>query len=214
MITEKMKIHEALAELKVIGERITKEIDSTTFVTTNKHSNLKINGETISDFSAKVNSAYQKINDLIKRREAIKRQIVQSNAETMVDINGKKMSVAEAIEYRNTGIAFKERLLSVMAYQYNNAIKRMTIENGENLEEKANKHIISLYGSDKKDAVDAATIEETRKSYIEIHTTDLIDPLSIAEEIEKLKDEIDKFKVKVDSVLSISNAVTEITIEY
>lgn len=42
MTTEKMTIHEALSELKVIGKRISNEIDGTVFVMTNKHSNVTV----------------------------------------------------------------------------------------------------------------------------------------------------------------------------
>lgn len=50
--------------------------------------------------------------------------------------------------------------------------------------------------------------------YINRETMILVDGISIKEKMEKLADEIDKFKAEVDAVLSASNATTEITIEY
>ena len=44
MTTERMTIHKALAELKIIGDRINNSISSSTFIKANKHSNEKING--------------------------------------------------------------------------------------------------------------------------------------------------------------------------
>jgi len=43
MTTEKMTIHKALAELKIIGDRINSSISTATFIKANKHSNEKIN---------------------------------------------------------------------------------------------------------------------------------------------------------------------------
>ena len=45
MTTEKMTVHKALAELKVIGDRITNAISTGVFCRANKHSNEKINGD-------------------------------------------------------------------------------------------------------------------------------------------------------------------------
>ena len=215
MIKETMTVHEALSELKVIGKRIEKEISGTTFIDVNKHSNLMINGKSISDYSANIESSYQKIIDLIKRREAIKRAITLSNATQVVDIDGHKMTVAEAIEYRNTGIMFKESLLNTMSYQYNNACRKVSIENGDVLEEGANRHVIGLFGgTEKTEGLNVESVMKAKEEYKQANMLDLINPLKIEDKIVALKDEIDRFRVKVDSALSVSNAVTNINIEY
>lgn len=43
---------------------------------------------------------------------------------------------------------------------------------------------------------------------------ELIDPVNILEKIEALEVEIADFTTEVDSALSVSNALTEITVEY
>ena len=78
--SEKMTVHKALAELKTMDDRISKAISSTTFVLAAKHSAEKINGVKVSDFKDKMRSGYQKVTDLIKRRDAMKRAVVLSNA--------------------------------------------------------------------------------------------------------------------------------------
>ena len=50
MTNEKMTVHKALAELKIIDDRINNAIVSGTYVIANKHSNTKIHGMTIDDF--------------------------------------------------------------------------------------------------------------------------------------------------------------------
>lgn len=41
---EKLTVHKALSELKILNDRIQREIDDIQFVLVNKHSNQKING--------------------------------------------------------------------------------------------------------------------------------------------------------------------------
>ena len=213
MTTETMTIHEALAELKVIGNRINKEINSAKFVTTNKHSNTKIDGKSIADYSNNVKSQYQRITDLIKRRTAIKRAVVLSNATTKVNINDMEMTVAEAIEYKNSGIEYKFNLLDSFTTNYNASISMIKSSNGEKLEERANDYVQKLYGN-KDGSVDNTVIESAKKNYIESNTLDLIDPIGAEKIISELNDEIDGFTSKVDAALSISNAITTIEISY
>ena len=213
MTTEKMTIHEALSELKVIGKRIDKEINDMVFVTTNKHSNTKIGGKTIEEFSDNIKSKYQKITDLIKRREVIKRAVTQSNAITVVNISGQEMTIAEAIEYKKSGIAFKENLLRCLSFQYNRATDIINRTNGDNLEAKADDYVIKMYGN-KDSGIANEVIETAKKNYIDNNSLDMIDPLDVSKIITELNDEIDKFMTKVDSALSVSNATTMIEISY
>lgn len=213
MTTEKMTIHEALSELKVIGKRIEKEMNGMVFVTANKHSNTKICGKTIEEFSDNIKSKYQKITDLIKRREAIKRAVTQSNAITVVNISGQEMTVAEAIEYKKSGVAFKENLLGCLSLQYNRTIDTINRTNGDNLESKADDYVIKMYGN-KDSGIANEVIETAKKNYIDNNSLDMIDPLDVSKIITELNDEIDKFMTKVDSALSVSNATTMIEISY
>lgn len=212
MTTETMTVHEALSELKMLNKRIPKEENSATFVQINKHSNSKIAGMAISEYEASIKAEYQKIRDLIKRRTALKRAITQSNAVTTVEIGGEKMSVAEAIEYKVYGIDHIERLLQVITSQYQQCKIAIERSNGDNLEEKANDYVARLFGN--KDNTDREAIEQSKRTYIENNTLDLINPLGAEKVVEQLNDEIARFTSKVDSVLSVSNALTTITINY
>ena len=213
MTTEKMTIHEALSELKVIGKRISNEIDGTVFVMTNKHSNTKIGGKSLDEVKDNIKSKYQKIMDLIRRRDSIKKAIVQSNATTMVNISGQDMTVAEAIEYKNSGIAFKEEFLSYLSIQYDKAITTINHNNGDTIEAKADDYVIKMYGN-KDSGIANDVIETAKKNYIENNSLDMIDPLNVSKIITDLHDEINRFRTKVDSALSVSNATTMIEISY
>jgi len=212
MTTERMTIHKALAELKIIGDRINNSISSSTFIKANKHSNEKINGVSVDEFRKQIQGNWDKSNDLIKRRNAIKRNVVLSNAKTVVKVGNDEFTVAEAIEMKNTGMQFKKELLSQLNRQYVDAIRVTEKENGETLQQKAENYVIGLYGS--KDKVNNDEIENVRKQFIVNNTFELIDPIKVREKIDSLEKEIAEFDAEIDSCLSVSNSLTEIVIEY
>lgn len=217
MTIEKMTIHNALAELKTLDARIEKAIRETPYVLAAKHSAEKINGMSIADFKTQIKSCYQKATDLIARRDAMKRAVVLSNANTKITIGGNEYTVAEAIEMKNHGIEFKERLLNAMTYAYNDAQNDLSRNSGDSLERKAEQYVLAVIQAQPKDSkmtVDSDAMQSLRKTYIENNTYDLIDPLGVANVIKSLEDEINKFNTEIDAALSCSNALTVIEFEY
>lgn len=217
MTIEKMTIHNALAELKTLDARIEKAIRETPYVLAVKHSAEKINGMSIADFKTQIKSCYQKATDLIARRDAMKRAVVLSNANTKITIGGNEYTVAEAIEMKNHGIEFKERLLNAMTYAYNDVQNDLSRNSGDSLERKAEQYVLAVIQAQPKDSkmtVDSDAMQSLRKTYIENNTYDLIDPLGVANVIKSLEDEINKFNTEIDAALSCSNALTVIEFEY
>lgn len=213
MTTEKMTIHKALCELKTLNSRILKTIQNATFVVANKHSNSKIAGLTIQEFNDLTKSDYNRAIDLINRRNAIKRAVVQSNAVTKVKIAGQEYTVAEAIDMKNCGIEFSEQLRGKMNSDLAKAKKEADKNNGKDLEKRADEYIKSLYGAvDSKNMSD--DIKKTHSDFITSQTYELVDPLDIQEKIDALEEKNVSFIVEVDAALSVSNALTEIEIEY
>jgi len=209
---EQMTVHKALSELKIIGNRIETAIADTTVVIANRHSNSKIHGMNISDFVKSMRAKHQSAEDLIKRRDALKRAVVLSNATTKVNITDAEYSVAEAIEMKNTGIEYKKDMLRVMREQYENAKKLCTYEN-DRLAKKADEYIMGMYQS--KDITKMSEdMQRSRDEYIAQNTYELVETVKILEEIAKLDEEIANFTSEVDSVLSVSNALTIIDISY
>ena len=217
MTTEKMTVHKALAELKTMDDRITKAIGAVPYVLAVKHSAEKINGVTIANFKENMKSGYQKVNDLIARRDAMKRAVVLSNATTKVTVGGKEYTVAEAIEAKNHGVEFKKSLLNTMTYAYKSAQNELNRNGDEALEKKAEQYILSMIAAQPKDSkmtVDSDAMKALRKTYIENNKYDLIDPLDVANIMDKLEKEINEFETEVDAALSVSNALTVIEFEY
>ena len=217
MTTEKMTVHKALAELKTMDARIENAIRSATYVLAVKHSAEKINGKTVQNFKEDMRSGYQKVTDLIARRDAMKRAVVLSNATTKVTIGGKEMTIAEAIEAKNHGMEFKSMLLRQMNSAYVTAQNELNRNGCEALEKKAEQYVLAVIAAQPKDSkmsVDSEAMKALRKTYIENNTYDLVDPMDIAKVIEALDAEINEFNAEVDAALSCSNALTVIEFEY
>lgn len=212
MTTEKMNVHKALSELKVLDKRIINAI-ANDFVIANKHSNDKINGIPLVDFNIDMKSHYQQVNDLIERRNALKRAVVSSNAVTKVTVGGTEYTVAEAIEMKNHGMEFYKMLRDELAKQFTKAQTAIMVNSGKNLEERAEKYIVSIL-STKNEKIDTKLIDELRAKYIENNTYDLLDPNNVKSGIEALNEMIENFESDIDSALSVSNAVTIIEFEY
>ena len=213
MTTETMTIHKALCELKTLDSRIRKLVEDNTFAFANKHSNTKVSGVPIEKVCESIGDAYKSIQDLISRRDAIKRAVTMSNATTKVVIGGIEYSVAEAIEMKNHGIPLKQLLLRKLSSDLTMAKRRAELENGDSLEKRADEHIKLTFGdADRKNL--SGDISDARETFIKAQTMEVIDPIKVEGEIKSLRDTIDAFMVDVDSALSVSNALTSVTVEY
>lgn len=217
MTHEQMTVHKALAELKIIDDRINNAIVSGTYVIANKHSNTKIHGMTIDDFKTSMKAGLQKVSDLIARRNAIKRAVVASNAVTKIKVGDTEYTVAEAIEMKNHGMEFKTSFKDYIVRQYINAKNEFDKNSGEHLERRAENYVLSVIQAQPKDskmAVDSEAMKNLRAQYIKDNTYDIIDPIGVKDIIEKLDNEITGFITDVDAALSVSNALTVLDIEY
>ena len=212
MTTETLTIHRALSELKIIDSRINKAISEGIFVTANKHSNAKINGMTIPEVQDFMKSSLYSITSIITRKNAIKRAVDLSNATTKVTINGVDMTVVEAINLKNHGLESKQALVNAMKKQYTLAINKATSDNNT-LNERAESYVIGMYGG-KDTKTDQSTITKAKQEFIEMNTIDIVDGVNILKVIKSLEEEIFNFTAEVDAILSESNAITQITIEY
>lgn len=211
-ITETMTIHKALAELKTLDNRIADKINTACYVRANKHSNSKISGQSISDYEQDMKSGFQSIIDLIARRSAIRSALAESNAKTMINVGGKEYAVSVAIEMRQHGIDLYNLLLANMGRQYSDAQRTIERQNGDALTEAATRYVTGLYGQ--KDKANQDAVNSAYGDYVKANAYDLIDPLNISKEIEKLRDFVDSFMSEVDAKISASNALTEISITY
>lgn len=217
MTKENMTVHKALAELKIIDDRINNAITSGTYVVANKHSNQKIHGMTIDEFRAQMKADFQKVSDLIARRNAIKRAVVSSNAVTKVKVGDTEYTVAEAIEMKNHGMEFKDYFMRAISTQYVRAKNELDLNSGDPLEKRAEQYVLSVIQAQPKDskmAVDSDAMKNLRAQYIKDNQYDIIDPIGVKDVIDGLDTEVSEFLTEVDAALSVSNAITVLDIEY
>ena len=212
MNTETMNIHKALCELKLLDARLTKEIGALEAVGTTKAYSQKVGAVSVEDFARRAKETYQSIQDLMSRRNAIRRAVMLSNATTAVLIGGTEYTVAEAIEMKNHGIEFLARLCSRLSTSYNACAQRVDEEN-EALDRKADAYVSAITGSrDLKNI--SEEVKRLREHYVSDQRIELVNPLHAEKTISELSDRVDRFVSDVDSALSTSNAVTQITVTY
>lgn len=201
---------EGLVQLKRTGERIQKKImalDTVAGTVGGKMAEMTIS-ET--DFRKNAKADYQSIRALIKRRGAIKGAIVLANATNFVNVGGVKMSIAEAIE-RKQSIAFDKALLMKLREDHAGIISWHKAER-EIFDRKVSDTTARVYGSTEKvDPADggvAAIIDTLKAQY----SPAIVDPLEIDKVIRELTEEIDQFEQEIDIALTEANVRTTIEI--
>lgn len=112
MTTETMTIHRALAELKVLDDRIMKLLSEAKFCGAAKNCMQKLGGVTIEEYKQNAQSTYDKITDLMARQAAIKRAVSESNAVTHAVVCGHDYTVAQLKSERRV-ICFRDDNFSV-----------------------------------------------------------------------------------------------------
>ena len=199
---EKISVTRGLTTLKLLDKRITKEIHQSTLVT------YKV-GEKINAVNFDPVASLQSINDLIELRSKIKTSIMASNTVTVVKIGDKKMTVAEAIELKDS-ISYKKTLLNKMMNDYGNAHGRTEMVNSD-VQRRLDNLIESNFGG-KDSKVKDDEYDAIAKPFLKRNQAEVFDPAKISEKIDELELELDTFESEVDLILSESNASTFIEV--
>lgn len=200
-----MSVTQALPELKLLDKRIEKVTETIEGWCKVSHNGAPVEKE---KHKKETEANLQSFMDLVKRRDAIKRAIILSNARTKVKIGSFEGTVAEAIEYKFS-IRMKRTLLSNMKDCLQ--AKRLEYEQQKaNVDSRLERLLQSELGKDVK--TNPETITALTNSFRENNKVELVDPLDLAAKIQTLEEELDSFETNVDWVLSESNAVTQIEV--
>lgn len=206
---EKMTIHRALAELKLIDAKIQKAIDEVQPVEIHQK-DKKIGGYMTQDeFKSQAESKYQSAIDLISRRTTIKSVIVKSNATTTLKVGEKEMTVANAITEKGN-IASKKTLINILQARFKAATSRLNQQN-EIVNKNCQIILEHTFGKDNT-KVAASDMDSVRKPFMDSNEFHLFDPLKIQDKIAGMEKEVSEFEANIDAALSESNAVTFIEI--
>lgn len=209
MDMEKMLVTVALNELKLLDSRIIKEIDRGSFISSAKKSNPKVSpAMSKEEFIEEAKSKFNSVKDLIERRSKIKAAIVDSNAKTEVEIDGVKMTRADAIE-RKSSINYEKLMLNELKDQLNIHTAKVNSSNYE-VDNKIDSLVQAAYGKEGKNNIKQEDYDAIAKPYREANEWDIVDPLNLKDVIEEMEKRIDGFESNVDSALQISNCTTYI----
>jgi len=207
---EKISISRALGELKTLDKRIDKIVMEFKLVTNKIGGKIPVkDGKNIEEFNQSVKSDFQKINDLIQRRRKIKAGIVNANSKTMVRINNENMTIAEAIERKNS-ISHEKELLRQIIQNFEDETQKIESHN-EDVHNRLDDLLVSTF-SKESSKVKSDEYDAVAKPFLQNNEALLVDPLNIKEQIRKLNDYIIGFEQEVDIILSETNAKTEIEI--
>ena len=209
MDMQKMLVTVALNELKLLDSRIIKEIDRGSFISSAKKSSPKVSpAMSKEEFIEEAKSKFNSVKDLIERRAKIKAAIVDSNAKTEVEIDGVKMTRADAIE-RKSSINYEKLMLNELKDQLNIHTAKVNSSNYE-VDNKIDSLVQAAYGKEGKNNIKQEDYDAIAKPYREANEWDIVDPLNLKDVIEEMEKRIDGFESNVDSALQISNCTTYI----
>lgn len=205
-----MSVTRALTKLKTLDRKINEMIVNFQGICVVKGSaGLPFGYTKLEDYEKDIRGKYQSITDLIIFRDKLKAAIVSSNATVTVNIAGKNMTVAEAIE-KKTSIQYRASLDAQLRRIF--AIANNEFERDERkCQDRLDDLLKQNFGKEAKAKDDE--VEAITKPFLDRNKPKLIDPISIQSKIEDLDKEITEFNDEVDVVLSESNAKTMITIE-
>lgn len=204
-----ISITKALRELKTLDARILKKINETTFAASKKPKENIRGFKTVDEFEKEAKESIQSIKDLMDRRKQIKKSIVESNATTVVEVSGVKMTVADAIERKNF-IEIEKTLLRKMNSDYVQSQEKVEVNN-ELAQDRLDTQLNNMISKDGK--TDLTAVEGYKKLFWESEETKLIDPIQVKEISTKMALDIESFEDDVDVALSEINARTLITIK-
>ena len=208
----KITLHRALAELKLLDNKIVKAIGLIQPTGLMQKNGLVNNLSTKEVFNKDVLGKYQSVQDLIERKTTIKSAIVAANAVTIVEIAGERMTIAEAINFK-TVIDLKKQLIKTIQDRHNSVLSVFNTKNEEIKKVALDnaKIMIGRQGDDRVKATDT-DVKAIVDPYVKRMEFHLVDPLKAEQLIIHLQEEVDTFEMEVDAALSEINALTTIEI--
>lgn len=213
---EKMLVTKALDERDLLKKRISDAISKARLVSTKRPNDTKVsNGVSVNDFETEAKAQLQRIMDLIDRYERLDSAILIANATEEIEVAGKKMTRASAINLRKSLVNRSIRSLSDTDFR-GMLISRMT----DNLCD-AKEHIARTQSvADKQREVMTSNISSNEKkelttdalqgidTYCENLVSVLVDPVNVEDKLGELTAERDELISNLESAIKISNATT------
>lgn len=206
---QKMTIHRALCELKLIDSKIQNQINELVPVGIYQKGRL-VNGVFKEDeFKTFAQSKFDSVTDLIQRKSKIKTAIVHANSNTTLKVGEKTMTIADAINFKSL-INWKRTLMDRLKSQHNGTMANLN--NNNNIVEGNIQKILEATFGKENVKVGKEDVDAVRKPYLEANEWHLFNPINVSEKIESINKEVSDFEMEIDAALSEINAITFIEI--
>lgn len=218
--TKTMEITRALSVLKQIEKEIKEYFTSVPRImlgvkygtednaadkTRTGHTNYPVLPQLLSKIQGDVDG----LQNLQRRQFEIKSKILASNAVTRVDINGKSVTVAEAIFMKSLVPQRKEALNKIRSHVNDMMTQFNKLERDfkTNVAEREAK----IKTTEQVDILEVLKAELA--AHLKINTPGIVDPMKIHELIEREQQEINDLETQLDYTLSLSNTRTTIEVQ-
>lgn len=211
---EKMIVTQALDERDLLKKKIRDAIAKCDFVAVQKPGDDVIaqDKQKVSDYEAEVKASFQSIRDMMDRYTRLDAAILLANATTKIEVAGKTMTRAAAINLRKMmkgqGLAdtdFTDVMIRKMTTDLDRA--RLKIARSQEVADRQREVMSnSLVSSDKK-----VLSEDNLKSitaYCDNLVLKLVDPIDIEKTIADMQEKWDNLTTNLESAIRISNATT------
>ena len=213
----KCTIHEALGKIKLIDKKIDKKIDKSIFIDAKKNNEdrCRYSNMSVASFEKNAKANFDSIEQLMKNKIELKTKIDLSNAVTMIELNKEKVTIVQAIAMKKD-IELKRLLLSKLIIEKERVADFVRNQNSI-VDAKAEKQMQAFLsaqgGAEQTDEIVDIT-SKLSENIRKLESYEEIDAISINNVIEKLDKEISDFEHEIDIKLSISNATTEIELDF
>ena len=213
---ERLLVTQALDERDLLKKKISDSIRRCAVVSTARPSDTKVaTGVKIEDFEADAKASFQSVTDLIDRYERLDSAILLANATEEIDVAGKVMTRAAAINMRknlvsssrSTGTDFRGMLISKLSDDLEDA--KTAIARTQAMADKQKDIMISnISSAEKKELTSDALVGVN--TYCTNLVSTLVDPIKAEDKLVSLVEERDAFIKNIESAIKISNATTYI----
>lgn len=209
-VTVKMSITKALAEVKKINEKLNELRDVTVASVEKGNTNQFVKAKglgTPEEFKANTKGLLDKVRDLIERRNVIKLAIAKANLTTEVVVNGKKMSIIQAIDTKD--ILWKQ--INIYTKWISDFVKADEViqEQEVVIQNLTQQSVNAAFGSNQQ--TKPQVTKDMEASYRAIYEGKICSNYT-REQIQKLKDEATEAVSEIDMILSEANSRTDIEV--
>jgi len=208
-------VTQALDERDLLAKKISKKIKQASFMGVIQSNEEKVLNAGISreEFEKGAKAQWQQINDLIDQYQKLDAAIINSNANTWIEVSAGKFSIASAIALRarlredDSRIDFERQLGEKLQDDYNESL-RILSERNARVQATADRMREQIAGKDNKSKDDVSL--DLVNSYVKQNSYEFVDALDARKTVDELVEKRDKLLQELDTKIKVSNATTMI----